>query len=160
MNTTIKFPGLKDVLMTKMEQLGAISPCMWSWRYNLHSYLHCQGMTQRVHDYRMQKIKHLKWFERMMTLFCKKRRYTCEACGKKFAEKNPFVNRYQQFSKEWNQAVHVRSIKDKTFKEVAGHYGASASTIVRRFDTALQEVTETAQLPHVIAIDEYKGVHF
>ena len=78
----------------------------------------CQEKTQCVHDYRIQKIKHLKW----------------------------------------NQADRMRSVKAKTFKEVAGHYSASASTIVRRFDVlALQELTETATLPRVIAIDEYKG---
>lgn len=154
LNFIMNIPGLGDVKITKMEQVED--------RMALHVELEvkpqrCQEMTQRIHDYRIQKIKHLKWFERLTFLFYKKRRYACGACGKKFAERNFFIDRYQRFSKEWDQAVHMRSVKAKTFKEVAGQYGASASTITRRFDAlALQEITETAKLPRVITIDEYK----
>lgn len=158
MNFTMNIPGLKDVIITKMEQVEDRVALHVELEVQLHRCPRCQEKTRRVHDYRIQKIKHLKWFERLTYLFYKKRRYVCGACGKKFAEQNPFIERYQRFSKEWNQAVQVRSVKAKTFKEVAGQYGASASTIVRRFDrVALQEVAETAKLPHVIAIDEYKG---
>lgn len=81
-----------------------------------HRCLRCQEKTRRAHNYRIQKIKHLKW----------------------------------------TQADRMWGVKAKTFKEVAGHSGASASTIVGRFDIlVLQELTETAALPHVIAIDEY-----
>ena len=43
-------------------------------------------------------------------------------CGKRFSEKSPFVDKYQRFSKEWNQVVRIRSIKGKTFKEAAEKY--------------------------------------
>ena len=39
-----------------------------------------------------------------------------EICGK-----NTFIQRYQRFSIEWNQAVNVRSVKGKTFKETANY---------------------------------------
>ncbi|MGD7018478.1 helix-turn-helix domain-containing protein, partial [Bacillus altitudinis] len=96
--------------------------------------------------------------ERQTLLFYKKRRYACQ-CGKKFAESNPFVDRYQRISVELNQAIKIRSIKGKTFKETAEVYGTSPSTVVRRFDH-LAEATvneEAKELPEVIAIDEYKG---
>lgn len=158
MNFTMNIPGLEDVIITKMEQVEDRVALHVELDVQAHRCPRCQEKTRRVHDYRFQKIKHLKWFERLTYLFYKKRRYVCGACGKKFAERNSFIERYQRFSKEWNQAVQVRSVKAKTFKEVAGQYGASASTIVRRFDlVALQEVTEPAKLPRVIAIDEYKG---
>lgn len=158
LNFTMNIPGLEDVKLTKLEQVEDRVALHVELEVRPHSCPRCQVKTRRVHDYRIQKIKHLKWFERLTTLFYKKRRYACGACGKKFAEQNSFVARYQRFSKEWNQAVRVRSVKAKTFKEVAGQYGSSASTIVRRFDlVALQELTETAKLPRTIAIDEYKG---
>lgn len=158
LNITMKFPGLEDVMVTKMEQVEDRVALHVELEVRPHVCPRCQEKTQRVHDYRIQKIKHLKWFERLTSIFYKKRRYACGACGKKFPEHNSFVARYQRFSKEWNQAVHVRSVKAKTFKEVAGHYGASSSTIVRRFDVlALQEIKEPGKLPRVIAIDEYKG---
>lgn len=63
--------------------------------------------------------------------------------------------RYQRFSKEWNQAVNVRSIHAKTFKDLAFQFGASVSTVIRRFDAvAKKELQEHPQLPKVIAIDE------
>ncbi|MBD8006522.1 transposase family protein [Bacillus norwichensis] len=33
-----------------------------------------QGEIRKIHDYRAQKIKHLKWFGRLTYLFYKKRR--------------------------------------------------------------------------------------
>jgi transposase len=91
-------------------------------------------------------------------IFYKKRRYKCEACSKRFYEKNSFVERYKRFSKEWNQAVNVRSVKAKTFKEIAQQFGAATSTIIRKFDElAKRELSDIQELPRLIAIDEYKG---
>ncbi len=42
-----------------------------------------------------------------------------------------FVDRYQRFSKEWNQVARIRSVKAKTFKETADVLGTSPSTIIR-----------------------------
>ena len=93
----------------------------------------------------------------MTTFFYRKRRYVC-ACGKRFAENNPVVERYQRFSKEWNQMAQIRSVKGKTFKETAVQYGTSVSTIIRRFDRVVPKALKEKQsLPSVIAIDEFKG---
>lgn len=75
----------------------------------------CKKETSKIHDYRIQKINHLKWFERLTILFYKLRRYVCN-CGERFSEKSPFVDKYQRYSKEWNQVVSIRAIKAKTFK--------------------------------------------
>jgi transposase len=123
-----------------------------------HVCSNCGELTTKVHDYRIQKIKHLKLFERHTVIFYRKRRFSC-TCGKRFYEENPFVERYQRLSTEFNQAIKIRSIKGKTFKETAEIYGTSTSTIVRRFDE-LAEVSvekEPNELPKAIAIDEYKG---
>ncbi|MBM7715180.1 transposase [Bacillus thermophilus] len=61
-------------------------------------------------------------------------------------------------SNECNRAVAIRTVKAKTFKEVAQQFGVSISTVMRRFDSlAVKEMTEVQELPRVIAIDEYKG---
>lgn len=117
----------------------------------------CGEMTEKIHDYRLQKVKHLKWFERRTTLFYKRRRYVC-ACGKRFAEKATFLARYQRFSKEGNQALRIRAIKAKTFKEAAEVMGTSTTTVMRRFkEVAAKELVAGVELPKAIAIDEYKG---
>ncbi|CAM3965416.1 Transposase IS204/IS1001/IS1096/IS1165 zinc-finger domain-containing protein [Alkalicoccus chagannorensis] len=54
----------------------------------------CDQRTKTIHDYRLEKIQHLKMWERPTVLFYRRRRYIC-ACGKRFAEKYSFVERCQ-----------------------------------------------------------------
>ncbi|RKJ48205.1 transposase, partial [Butyricicoccus sp. 1XD8-22] len=117
MNFTIKIPGLEDVMITKVEEVEGRIALHIEMDVRVHKCPSCGGRTKKIHDYRVQKIKHLKWFERLTYLFYKKRRYAC-SCGKRFAEDNPIVHRYQRLSIEWNRAVAVRTVKAKTFKEV------------------------------------------
>ncbi|QHE61035.1 ISL3 family transposase [Rossellomorea vietnamensis] len=158
MNSNIILPGFEDALVTKMEEVEERLCIYVEMPVTAHKCPVCATFTYKIHDYRIQKIKHLKLFERHTLIFYKRRRYACP-CGKKFAEKNPFVKRYQRLSIELNQAVKIRSIKGKTFKETAEVYGTSSSTVVRRFDQLAKETVdeEAKELPKVIAIDEYKG---
>jgi transposase len=157
MNNIMNIPGLKDALVSKIEEIGGIIRLYVEMERKPHQCPSCSSYTNRVHDYRIQKIHHLKWFERLTQIFYRRRRYVCD-CGKRFSENNSFVQRYQRTSIEWNQAISIRTIKGKTFKETAENYGSSATTIVRRFDAlATKEIQEVRELPPVIAIDEYKG---
>ncbi len=150
-------PGLKDSVITKVEEFGETIRIYVEMARKVHRCPQCQERTKKVHDYRLQKIHHLKWFERKTQIFYKRRRYVC-GCGKRFSENNAFVERYQRTSLEWNLAVSIRSIKGKTFKETAEIYGTSSTTIVRRFDSlSKNEIRPIVELPSVIAIDEYKG---
>jgi transposase len=157
MNFNMIIPGLKETVVTKVEESGEYVHIFVEMERSVHRCPGCGQRTSKIHDYRIQKIHHLKWFERKTQLFYRRRRYSCK-CGKRFSERNTLVNRYQRTSIEWNQAIAVRAIKGKTFKETGENYGTSSSTIVRRFDqmakSAIHPVTE---LPTVIAIDEYKG---
>jgi transposase len=77
---------------------------------------------------------------------------------KKFAEKNPFVDRYQRHTREWNQALGIRLIHGKNFKDTARQFHTSSHTALRRFDhMAATNLKDVEELPRVIAIDEYKG---
>ena len=158
MNSTIILPGFEGVMVTRMEEVDGRLCIHAEIPVTPHNCPVCDTFTKKIHDYRIQKIKHLKIFERHTLIFYRRRRYVC-LCGKKFAEKNPFVDRYQRLSLELNQAVKIRSIKGKTFKETAEVYGTSSSTVVRRFDQLAKETVneEAKELPKVIAIDEYKG---
>lgn len=100
----MNIPGLKDVLVTKVEEVGEKIQIHVEIERKFHRCPSCGNRTKQVHDYRIQRIQHLKWFERKTELFYKRRRYVCE-CGKRFSENVPFVERYQRTSIEWNQAV-------------------------------------------------------
>lgn len=157
MNFIMNLPGLKEVKVRKIEEADEVIRIYVEMERKVHSCPSCDKRTQRVHDYRIQKIEHLKWFERRTQLFYKRRRYICD-CGKRFSEKTPIVSRYQRTSIEWNQAISIRAIKGKTFKETSEIYGTSATTVVRRFDQiARGQIRKVESLPSVIAIDEYKG---
>lgn len=155
--STISMPGLEELIITKMEEIEGVIHLHVSVPRRRHQCPACGDWTHKVHDYRIQKVKHLKLFERTTYLFYRKRRYACP-CGKRFAEKNGFVERYQRHSIEWNQALGLRVIQGKSFKDTAAQFRTSQTTCIRRFDQiSASYLKETEELPEVIAIDEYKG---
>ncbi len=157
MNFNMNIPGLKEAIVEKTEEVDDRIALHISLPRKPHTCPKCGEKTTKVHDYRIQKIKHLKWFERLTVLFYKRRRYAC-TCGKRFSEVSPFVDRYQRHSKECNQVMRIRAVKAKTFKEAGEVTGTSSSTIIRRFkDVAEKELAKGVRLPKIIAIDEYKG---
>ncbi len=125
-----------------------------------HQCPDCRKLTQKVHDYRLQKIQHTQVFGRNTLLFYRKRRYICEdrQCRKRFYEDNSVVERYQRQSIEYNQALSIELIHGKNFKDVADRFMTSPTTVMRRFDQiSSSKLKEATELPKVIAIDEYKG---
>lgn len=151
------FPGLEEMIITKTETVEDSFHIHVEMKRTPHRCPVCGERTTRVHDYRVQKIKHLKMFERISYLFYRKRRYICP-CGKRFPEKTRVVERYQRHSAEWNQALGLRVVQGKNFKDTALQFHTSPSTAIRRFDSiSAPMLKEVKQLPEVIAIDEYKG---
>ncbi|RKJ11142.1 transposase, partial [Butyricicoccus sp. 1XD8-22] len=155
MNFNMHLPGLKGVNLEEIvEQENRILVYI-SIPIKEHICPACGEKTSKVHDYRMRKIGHLPMWGRSTQLMYKCRRYRC-ICGKRFAEKAPFVERYQRFSKETNQAMIIQSVKSKTFKDAAMILSTSISTILRRFNKqAKAALPEGFRLPKAIAIDEY-----
>lgn len=103
-------PGLEAVILSRVEQLDESVMLFVEIERKVQRCPHFEKRTTKAHGYRIQKILHLKWFERKTQIFYKRRRYACEF-GKRFSEKNPIVQRYQRTSIEWNQAVSIRAIK-------------------------------------------------
>lgn len=150
-------PGLEGVKVTRTEENEGSYNLFVEIPRKYHRCPACQEQTYRIHDYRIQKIQHLKIFERTSFLFYRKRRYACQ-CGKRFFEDNPFVDRYQRHSREWNHALGFRLIHGKNFKDTAIQFRTSQTTAIRRFDQiSAPLLKEIEELPPVIAIDEYKG---
>lgn len=153
----MNLPGLEDVRVVRMEEVGEAFHIYVDMPRKAQRCPSCDNRTNRVHDYRTQKVQHLKVFERTSYLFYRKRRYVCP-CGKRFAENNRIVQRYQRHSLEWNQALGLRVIQGKNFKDTALQFRTSPTTVIRRFDQlSVPTLKEVKSLPKVIAIDEYKG---
>ncbi|MFB4166267.1 transposase family protein, partial [Alteribacillus sp. JSM 102045] len=65
----MKWPGLEDVVVTKTEEIGEAFYLHVEVPRKSHRCPACGERTSRVHDYRIQKIQHLKVFERTSYLF-------------------------------------------------------------------------------------------
>jgi transposase len=110
--------------------------------------------TRSIHDYRLQKIRDVKFREMYTYLILKKRRYKCTSCGKRFYERYPFLERYQRHTKRVLQALLIK-VRTANFKEVAKELGLGHSTVIRWFDRYY--TYENHSLPQILAIDEFKG---
>ncbi|WP_429894746.1 transposase family protein, partial [Heyndrickxia ginsengihumi] len=133
MNFNIILPGLEDAIITKAEEIKGTYRVHIKLPQRVQRCPECGNPTNLVHDYRIQRIQHLKMFERDTYLFYHKRRYRC-LCGKRFPEKNKVVERYQRHTIEWNQALGIRVIQGKNFKDTAAQFRTSQATAIRRFD--------------------------
>lgn len=157
MHFTMNFPGLEEATVTKSEMVEGALHLHLQIERKPHRCPRCEERTSRVHDYRIQKIQHLKMWERPTVLFYRRRRYAC-TCGKRFSEQMRLVERYQRHSVEWNQALGLRVIQGKNFTDSAKQFHTSPTTVMRRFDRiSAPLLEEVEELPEVIAIDEYKG---
>jgi len=159
LNSNIILPGFEDdVMIKKTEERDGVYYIWIEMERKAHSCPECKHMTDKVHDYRMQKIRHQPIFGRQSFLFYRKRRYRCDYCGKRFYESNSITNRYQRESLEFKKAISIELIHGKSFKDTASRFHTSPTTVIRRFDEITSSmVKEIKELPKVIAIDEYKG---
>ncbi|SFB06056.1 Transposase [Lentibacillus halodurans] len=158
MNSNISLPGLEACIITESFNSEGYYQLHVKLERKPHSCPRCGQWTDQVHEYRPQKIKHTQIFSRRTKLIYRKRRYVCGDCKKRFYEDNSIVERYQRQSIEFKQAIGIELINGKNFKDVAARFDTSPTTVMRRFDQiSFSMLSETKQLPEVIAIDEYKG---
>lgn len=156
MNNNIYLPGFEEFIIKNTVENDGVYQIHLEKERTPHTCPSCK-LTERVHDYRMQKVQHTKIFSRDAFIFYRKRRYVC-VCGKRFYENNQLVDRYQRQSIEFKQSLALELIHGKNFKDVAIRFNTSPTTVMRRFDEiGIQYLKETQELPSVIAIDEYKG---
>ncbi|WP_082195127.1 transposase family protein [Bacillus andreraoultii] len=64
MNSIMNIPGLKDCQVIKMEERKGEILLYVEMERKPHPCPDCGQLTNKVHDYRWQKVQHLKWFER------------------------------------------------------------------------------------------------
>ena len=92
----------------------------------------CGKGTNRIHDYRYQRIKELPAFEKKVVLILRKRRYVC-SCGKRFAEPNTFLARYQRMTKRAIMGLLEKLSDSRSYTSVAREFNISTSTVIRFF---------------------------
>ncbi len=114
----------------------------------------CKQRTDKIHDYRLQKVKHIPLLHKSYELFFRKRRYYCPHCTKRFAETVPFLGKFQRMSHLLKQFVISQFSNMKSATEIARQAHISVTTALRLFDHVSYP---KPLLPEVLAIDEFKG---
>ena len=114
----------------------------------------CGEITNRIHDYRYQRIKELPEFEKKVVLILRKRRYVC-SCGKRFFEPNTFLARYQRMTQRAIMGLLEKLSDSRSYTSVAHEFCISTSTVIRFFKNV--QYSKPMKLPEVIGIDEFKG---
>ena len=120
-----------------------------------HICPHCGTHTSYIHDYRRQLIKDIPAFGQPIILNYRRRRYRCPHCGKCFSEQHPFVPRYHRMTSRLVAHIINQLRSECSFTSVAKSVNLSVSTIILVFD--ILSFPRPKKLPHVFAIDEFKG---
>lgn len=118
----------------------------------------CKTGTTKIHDYRIQKIQHIKIGKRISYLLLKKRRYECKCCHKKFYEKYTFVEKNFRKTNDVFENICKDLKQLKNFKTIAEDNNVSIPTVISymKYDIFLRNKM-TIKLPEKIGIDEFKG---
>ena len=149
---TAKLLNLEDVIITNVENISDQLHIYIELPRRKHVCPCCGAETDRVHDYRWQKIKDLP-LARDTFLHLRKRRYRCE-CGKRFFEKNAFLPRYYRVTSRLVAEIIFAFKKTISAKEIGCRYNVSGMTAMRYFNLFNRKLTK---LPEVISLDEFKG---
>lgn len=126
----------------------------------LHRCPSCNNFTNKVHDYRVQKIQHIPIGGKKTILYLNKRRYVCPCCNKRFYEDYSFVQRYFRKSNSLFNNVISNLKQSKNFKTIAEDNKISQPTVVRFMNYKIfmeNKYSQIRTLPKHIGIDEFKG---
>ncbi len=148
-----KLLGLEDVIVKKVWDDGEKHIEIELPRRR-HVCPRCGTETDKIHDYRMQKIQDISSFGKNVYLHFRKRRYICSTCGKRFYESNSFLPRYHRMTSRKNARI-IEDFRDTVpASYIARKHNISTTTALRYFNLVNYSCKE---LPEVLSIDEFKG---
>ena len=153
-NFNEKLLGLQGVIIKNIESNATNINVYIELERKEHICKCCGTVTNKIHDYRTQKIKDISAFGKNVTLILRKRRYCCPNCKKHFLEKNTFLPRYYRRTNRLNAYIIDKLRDERSFTSVAREVNLSVSTVIRTFDFV---TFKKPQMPKVLAIDEFKG---
>lgn len=151
---TEKLLGLQGVEITNVEENEKTITIFAQLRRKPHICPCCGQTSDTIHDYRMQKVKDIPAFGKLVSIEMRKRRYRCAHCNKRFFEKNSFLPRYYRMTNRLSAYVITKLASECSFTSVAREVNLSVNTVIRVFDIVSHNL---AHLPTSLSIDEFKG---
>lgn len=146
--------GIQDVIVEKVKTIQNIKYIYLSLKRKEQECPCCHKYSNCIHDYRTQKVKDCKAFDKNTILILRKRRYHCPHCGKNFYPELSFLPRYYRMTQRMIATI-IDDLRDNiSFTHEAKKMNVSVNTIIRIFDV----VDYSKPVLHTsIAIDEFKG---
>ena len=153
-NYTEKLLGLKDVIVTGVNQNEKCREIELEMPRKAHNCPVCGFETDKVHDYRVQRIKDISSFGRHTILRLRKRRYTCSACNKHFYESVPFLPKYHRLTNRLSAWIVGEFRKVHSMSDIAERNNVSGTTAARVFDHISYPLP---CLSEALSFDEFRG---
>lgn len=154
----IKLLEIQDVLVKNIKENENYLEFNIETKRKMQQCPSCNYLTNKIHDYRIQRIQHISIGKKLTFLNLNKRRYCCHHCGKKFYENYSFLQKYFRKSNSVfeNVCEDLKSLKN--FKTIAKDNSISVPTVVRymHYNFYLSN-KHNFNLPERIGIDEFKG---
>ena len=150
--------GIQENLVKKVERGQNFINFFIETKPKLHICPSCNHYTNKVHDYRIQKIQHIKVGQIQSYIILNKRRYVCPHCNKRFYEHYDFVNKnFRKSNDVFNSVCHdLKQLKN--FKTIADDNNITIPTVIRYMNYAIMLSNKhLVSLPKHIGIDEFKG---
>ncbi|MDD7511005.1 MAG: ISL3 family transposase [Peptostreptococcaceae bacterium] len=154
LNYTAELFGLKGFNVEKIEETKEYFIVDITKEKMNHTCPSCRNITNKVHDYRNQKIRHTVLSGKMVILNYRKRRYICPSCNKRFYENASFIAKGYQISKQLISLILRKFNQITTYTDVAREYHLSPTSVIRYYDNLS---FSKSTLPQVIGLDEFKG---
>lgn len=157
-NNIIKLLGIQGVLVKSIKENENSLEINIQTKRKFVKCPCCHYLTNKVHDYRIQKIQHVTIARKIVFLILNKRRYCCHHCEKRFYEDYSFLQKYFRKTNTVfeNVCEDLKSLKN--FKTIAKDNNISIPTVVRymHYNFYLSN-KHNFDLPERIGIDEFKG---
>lgn len=148
-----KLTGLQGLIINNIESNEKEVHIHCELERKPHKCPNCGCVTDCVHDYRVQVIKDIPSFGKFVYIHLSKRRYRCK-CGKRFAEDNKFLAKYQRYTTRFIIYIIELLRNTTSFTQIARENTTSVTKVMRIFDMIFYSLNE---LPRTVAIDEFKG---
>ena len=117
----------------------------------------CKVVTSRVHDYYLRSFNHIMVGKRTTKIYYKQRRYVCLHCGKRFAEKNSFIQKFYRHSNDVVNSVFDDLTSIKNLSQIGHDNNMSSQNVSRLMNKFMPIFHNTTSLPEAIGIDEFRG---
>lgn len=156
-NNILKLLDLQGVILKKEKYSKNLIELWVECLLKEHICPSCNSSTSRVHDYYTRSFNHIMVGKRTTKIYYKQRRYVCLHCGKRFAEKNSFIQKFYRHSNDVVNSVFDDLTSIKNLSQIGQDNNMSSQNVSRLMNKFMPIFHNTTSLPEAIGIDEFRG---